>query len=212
MKNFLRWLRQFLSNSGQPSRPSARNAPVTSLEEQLATLSQLGLSLNPGVTIDDLLVSWDRASYESQPYDLVLIAMGSEVEREPWGRPVCDRVWNFDVECIEDTGSYVAIVERLCRVAGMPNLITDLEDLVDFDQQIAWLKYTIDGRPRHFDIPLDDDWADPQTVSTVMSDIERDGRQFYAKDNGQASVWFYLDPSTAEKLNALTGNALLAGS
>ena len=41
-----------------------------------------------------------------------------------------------------------------------------------------------------------------------MRDIERDGKRFYGKDNGQASIWFYLDQTAADKLNALTGNAL----
>ena len=42
-----------------------------------------------------------------------------------------------------------------------------------------------------------------------MKDIERDGKRFYAKDNGQASTWFYLDEVTAMKINALTGNMLV---
>ena len=52
-----------------------------------------------------------------------------------------------------------------------------------------------------------------------MADIERDGFRFYAKDNGQASIWHYLDDETASKLddetasklNALSGNALVLG-
>ena len=41
-----------------------------------------------------------------------------------------------------------------------------------------------------------------------MDDIQRDGRRFYFKDNGQAMVLFYLDPGTAEELNRLSNNAL----
>jgi len=178
------------------------------LEQQLETLAQLDLPLNDGVTVDDLLYSWDREEYENQPYDTILFMLGSEVEREPWGRHVCDRAWNFDVECVEGTGSYVTIVRNLCRVAGMPDLITDLEDFVDIENETAWLKYTIDGKQRRHTIVVDNDWADSETVSKVMEDIERDENRFYAKDNGQASIWFYLDSSTADKLNALTGNAL----
>ncbi len=180
------------------------------LEQQLATLARLGLVLNDGVTVDDLLLSWDRQQYESQPYDLILFVLGSEIERDPWGRNVCDRAWNFDVECIEGAGSYVTIVQNFCRVAGMPGLMTDLVDFVDIENKTAWLKYKIDGQQRYYTIAVHDDWADEEVAGQIRQDIERDGKRFYAKDNGQASIWFYLDQQTADQLNELTGNALQA--
>ena len=211
MNKIIRWILALLPITGCQPRNSLdlrdNRSPVT-LEQQLETLAQLGLTLNDGVTVDDLLYSWERGEYENQPFDTILFMLGSEIEREPWGRNVCDRAWNFDVECIEDTGSYVTIVRNLCRVAGTPDLISALEDFVDIEHGTAWLKYTIDGEDRHYTIAVDNDWADPETVSAVMEDIERDGKRFYGKDNGQASIWFYLDQPTADKLNALTGNAL----
>jgi hypothetical protein len=70
------------------------------LEQQLEILVQLGFPLNDGVSDADLLHSWDRDEYETRPYDTLFLMLGSEIEREPWGRRVCDRVWNFDAECI----------------------------------------------------------------------------------------------------------------
>jgi hypothetical protein len=113
---------------------------------------------------------------------MVLLMLGSEVEQEPWGRRICDRVWNFDVECIEDTGDYVKIVRNLCRVAGIPDLMREVHDFVDVDNETAWLRYKIDGTERHYRIAVDNDWADPDTIGGIMADIERDGRRFYAKD------------------------------
>lgn len=213
MKKLFHWLWALLPFTGcqqQPAVVPPPSRPTISLEEQLETLAQLGLELNDGITVDDLLYSRDRHEYENEPYDTLLFMLGSEVEREPWGRNVCDRAWNFDVECIEDTGSYVMIVENLCRVAGLPDLISDAEDFVGIENETAWLKYTVDGQPRHINIPVDGDWADSKTVSAIMRDIERDGKRFYDKDNGQASIWFYLDQPTADKLNALSENALRA--
>jgi hypothetical protein len=40
-------------------------------------------------------------------------------------------------------------------------------------------------------------------MSYVMEDLQRDGNQFYSKDNGQAMILFYLDRPTAEKLSDL---------
>ncbi|EOV0071993.1 hypothetical protein ACOIWC_004284, partial [Vibrio vulnificus] len=68
------------------------------LEEQIEKLSDIGLLLNEGVTINDLLLSYSREEYESNPFDLILFVYGIEIEEEPWGRFVCDQAWNFDVE------------------------------------------------------------------------------------------------------------------
>lgn len=181
------------------------------LEEQLDALSKLGLALNDGVTVDDLLYSFDREEYENEPFNLILFVLGIEVEREPWDRSVCSRAWNLDMECIDGTGDYVRIVKRLCEVAGQPNLITDIEDFVDIESGQAWLNYSVDGQQRNYTINVDNDWADPNVIAKIMSDIERDGFRFYGKDNGQASIWYYLDSDTAKKLNALANNALVLG-
>jgi hypothetical protein len=178
------------------------------LEQQLDTLAKLGLTLEPGVTIHDLLYSFGREDYEAQPFDLLLFMLGSEVEREPWGRAICSRVWNFDTECITGPGSYVKIIERLCRVAGAPDRLKEVRDQVDLDTGKAWLAYEVDGKKRNWNVDVRDDWADTMAIAYVIDDIERDGYRFYFKDNGQAMVLFYLDAATAERLNELSDGAL----
>lgn len=178
------------------------------LEEQLASLADLGLELADGITIDDMLYSFGRDDYEVRPFNLVLFVLGIEVERPPWGRSMCRRVWNFDPECIGSTGDYVRIVQRLAEVADATSRITDLSDLVDLDAGKAWLKYKVDGAERHWNIEVNDDWADTLSIAYVMGDIQSDGKRFFFKDNGQAMVLFYLDETTAAKLNELSGNAL----
>src|SRR5690242_11344950 len=110
------------------------------LEDQLAALSELDLTLNDGVTIDDLLCSFDREDYEETPFDLILFVLGTEVEKAPWGRAVCSRVWNLDMECICETGDYARIAKRLCEVAGQPDCFTNIEDYVDLVRNEAWLR------------------------------------------------------------------------
>jgi hypothetical protein len=178
------------------------------LEQQIAKLAELGLVLNDGITVDDLLYSYNQAEYEKEPFDVLLFMFGSEVEREPWGQSICSQVWNFDTECIMQTGDYVKIVKRLCSIANKLSLITNLEDFVDLDSRTGWLKYTVDGADRNWAIEVNSDWADTLTLSYVMYDLERDGFRFYAKDNGQAMILFYLDVKTVGEINALTNNAL----
>lgn len=176
------------------------------LEEQIEKLSEIGLFLNEGVSINDLLISFSRDEYESNPFDLILFVYGVEIEEEPWGRFICDKAWNFDVEAIEDNGSYVNIVKQFHRISGRSKRIEKLTDLVDIEGSRAELHYEIDGVERTFEPVVDNDWADASVVEAVMNDLKEPGYDFYPKDNGQASIWFYLSERQALELNKLANN------
>jgi hypothetical protein len=178
------------------------------LEQQIATLAELGLHLNDGITIDDLLYSLPREEYEQRLFTTLLFTYGVEVERQPWGRFFSSQVWNFDTECIYGTGSYVKIVQSLCRTSGQSEQLTEIADFVDLELNTSWLEYTVDGQKRHWSVEVNDDWADTLTLSYVMDDLERDDQRFYFIDNGQAMLLFYLNASTATTLNQMTNNAL----
>jgi hypothetical protein len=172
------------------------------IEEQIARLAELGLHLNEGITVDDILYSFPREEFEKD-FELLLFSYGIQVEREPWGRWICPRVWNFDTECIVGSDSYINILKGLNRVVGY-EILTDLEDFVSLETQTAWLQYRIDNRVQRWDLDVIDDWADTLGLSYVMDDIERDGYRFYKVNNGQAMILFYLDEPTLAGLSELT--------
>ncbi|EOX4844393.1 hypothetical protein ACV17F_005120 [Vibrio harveyi] len=176
------------------------------LEEQIEKLSDIGLSLNKGVTINDLLLSYSREEYESNPFDLILFVYGIEIEEEPWGRFVCDQAWNFDVEAIEDDGSYTEIVKQFHRITGRAKSLEGLRDSVNLEEHYAELQYSVDGVNRLMKPEIDDYWADAKTIDIILSDLRQPGFDFYPKDNGQASIWFYLSESQAIELNKLANN------
>jgi hypothetical protein len=176
------------------------------LETQLAKLAALGLVLNPGIEIEDLLYSCDRAELEAKPFSLLFL-LSVEVEREPWGRRICDQIWNFDTECIVSTGDYVKIVKNLCLLTGAPDYLQDITDAID-EHGDCWLEYTRAEQRRHWSIEFNDDWADMLTLTYVMDDLQRDGQQFYSIDNGQAMILLYLDPEIAVKLGDFFGEDL----
>lgn len=180
------------------------------LEQQLEALSALGLSLNPGISIDDLLQRMPRSDYEERPFDAILFVLGDEVDSEPRGRSFCSRVWFFDTECIYSTGDYKNIVERLCEVAGHAKThFSNLDDHVDSDDEEAWLSYTKpDGTVRHWSAEFADDWADMVVVSEVMTDLETQEARFYVKNSGQAMLVFFLSEDAAQELGRLSGGAL----
>lgn len=173
------------------------------LETQLDRLAELGLALNPGITIEDLLHSYEREAFEQQPFVLLLFCFGSEVEREPWGRRICDRVWNFDTECIVSTGDYVKIIHNLCLLSETLDDLTDIVDYIDLEEGECWLEYTLQEKRQHRTVEANDDWADMLTLSDVMEEIQRDGKQFYTIDNGQAMILLYCTPVIASKLGDL---------
>lgn len=202
-----------LSNPG-PMRPPA-GAIVSSgltdigsvpLEDQIEALGQAGLPLAPGRSVEELLHSWPREDYETDPYNLLLFMYGSEVEAEPWGRWFNARGWNFDMECLTGAGDYVRALEQVVRITGEPGLVADLTDDFSIDVETATIRYRIGGQPRVLKARVDNDWADPAVVAAFLRDLEQaigDGRRFWAADNGQASVLFFLTDAEAARINSL---------
>ena len=176
------------------------------LEKQLAALEEFDFTLEPSVTIDDLLYSGERSDFESPPFDLIFFVLSGEIEREPWGRRFCRRIWNLDYECIEEDGDYVRIVEELSAVAGRPDALQEVSEHFDVDGGSGWLKYVVGGVERVWDVKVDGDWADPTLIANVMGDLESGRRRFFGLDNGQAMIVCYLDGEQADKLNRLSKN------
>lgn len=203
-----------------PARSPSSSAAATSarpdidpvpLEDQINALRDAGLTMAPGRTIDELLESWSREDYESDPYNLLLFMFGSEVEAEPWGRAFCERGWDFDMECLSEAGDYARAFERIVRTTGQLQLVTDLSDNFDVDAPTAEIKYAINGRRRVLKAKVNDDWADPEAVTAFVKDVEvgtGDHRRFWAADNGQSSVLFFITGAEATAINALRAGIL----
>ncbi|MBL9096330.1 MAG: hypothetical protein JNK07_05330 [Alphaproteobacteria bacterium] len=186
--------------------------PVITLEQQIDDLAGAGLKLNPGVCVDDFLTSFSRAEFEGDPYRLLIIMHGFEIEREPSGRLFSDGAWSFDLECIEGRGSYVRIVNELARLAG-GGLVKDVSDEVDLTQASGSVNYTIAGVRKTLPVEINNDWADTEAARLIMSDIAdavNDGRRFFGADNGQALTLFFISDEVAARVNKLAEGTLLA--
>jgi hypothetical protein len=194
-----------------PERPRPTRPPI-SLESQIESLAAAGCPLAPGVGIDDLLHSFPREEYEADPYVLLLITYGWEAEKEPYGRHYSTIATAIDMECIEGTGSYVALAEALVAVTGRQGLLTHATDAIDFGPERAAFAYTIGSQSRTLHPVVNNDWADPAVLTALMTDIETavgDGRRFYGVENGQASTWFFIQPEVADRLDALRGEPIM---
>jgi hypothetical protein len=54
------------------------------IEQQVAILAEIGVTVNEGFAIDDLIEFEDRDEFELQPYVGLIEALGCEIEREPF--------------------------------------------------------------------------------------------------------------------------------
>jgi hypothetical protein len=180
------------------------------LEQQLAELAQVGLALDAGVTIDDLLVSRDRRDYERIAFRHLLHALGSVTEGASRGRPICRRAWAFDTECIVDTHDYVPIVNRLAMMADAIHRLRDVE--VEVRGTETALHYTFDDQQRRLPIEIVDDWADRRALCAIMTEFASGGGQFYGQAEGQGAYLFFLSEAGAARVNVLAEGHMVLSS
>lgn len=177
------------------------------LEKQVAEFAAAGLKLLPGRTVEELLQVWSRDEYEKDPYQCLLFTYAIEVEVEPRGRWFTGEGWNWDTECIGDPGSYVTVLRNFERLTGQ-EIFTELSDDARYGQSgTAHITYAIKaGEIRKQSVEINHDWADVQAVSEILHDVEQaigDDRLYYAGDNGQAILVYFVQAETAARLNAL---------
>jgi hypothetical protein len=119
-----------------------------SLEQKLEILARCGLKLAAPFTIEDLLESWARDEFEEPGFDLALVGLGVTEEKEPW-RIRCAKAWQFDTQCIENTGDYCRIAERMKAIAQGSLPIENIRDHVDLEDGRAWLAFLVQGSGHH---------------------------------------------------------------
>lgn len=172
------------------------------LEEQYKTLNLCGIKLRAGITVEHLLASFDRETYEEEPYTLLLTFMGRELEVEPF-EYASDDIWYFDTECIEDNNDYVRIAERLRDIAGDAFPLEEIKDYVDIDERKAWLSFRLDGKDYEWKASVADDWVDPQILSQIaqlFADRQAGKRFTYLDLGGQDCLIGCSTPDQLVKL------------
>ena len=119
-----------------------------------------------------------------------------------------DDVWHFDVEAIEDHGSYVQIVENCCRLTGGDLTFDDVRDFVDVEQQIAWVEVSAKGRTERVDLKVDNDWVDPKIFAKLAEWLESGlapRRRFAMHGLGQDLLLICKPPEDIKQINRATG-------
>jgi len=138
-----------------PKRPA-----TVPLDDQLRVLAECGIPLAAGVSLSVLTRGFGLAAFETDPYRLVLTAMGGEVETTDQGGPggyLSEHIWHFDTECIEDHDAYAAIARRLRTLAQGDLPLENIEDYVDVEEGNAWVAFKLDGTTHRWVAEVQDD-------------------------------------------------------
>ena len=178
-------------------------------EEHILELQKIGFEIDPGFKREVSFYTDKNAKDEMNPYFLLFVELGAEIEEEPWGRYQSNQAWMFDFETIVQTGDYVRIMNNLTRIAGVQKLFTDLKDSIDWEKRSVGMSYKFSNRERILKPTFNDDWADTKAVWKMMSDIKsvvKDDREFWVMDNGQAPVLVFITSDMAALLNNLSNN------
>ena len=186
--------------------PVQRRAKL-SVEEQLDNLAACGIALKPDFDRDVLYSVFEEEAYEREPYTLLLVALGSEAEEEPYGFISTD-IWNFDTECIEDHGDYARIAMRMEELAGGALPFEGIEDFVDVEAGTAWLAFKLDGRDYKWEFEVDNDWVDTRIFDefdALLRERQLQKRFTYLDLGGQDCLIGCSTPEQLEKLAATTG-------
>ncbi|ROR30363.1 hypothetical protein EDD66_10214 [Mobilisporobacter senegalensis] len=176
------------------------------LEQQINVLDNMGIRLNAGITINEILQIFDRKEIESKPYILLLMAMGGEMEcsKNQW-LPLSNDIWHFDTECIEDNGAYIEIVKRLSKMTKEFLKLDDINDFVDVENNIAWVSFEYNEQAYKWDLKVDNDWFDMtliQKLNGLITQSEYD-KKFTVAVLDQSCLIGFFNAETMEKLNNL---------
>lgn len=180
------------------------------LEQMLDSLARLGFRLAPRRRLEDLTGEWAREQLEHEGYAMVLVALGGEMidprTFETVGALSHD-VWHLDTACIEATGDYVAIIDRIVLLAGGDLGLSDVGDAVDVLEGQASVSWTVKGRPQRFDLAVEGQDIDRRIFALLENELVAAGssKRIYGSVPGPDLIVVCVAESRMQALADLTG-------
>ena len=175
-----------------------------SFSEQLCELQKIGIQLNPIINEELILAEYSEEEFEREPYLLLLIALGSELELNE--NYCSNEIWYLDTECIEDTGDYVRIAERIRDLSKNYLDFKNIKDNVDIENQEASISFTLDEKDYCWKLEVNDDWIDEQIIVQFndLLEIKNTDKRVYILDlGGQDCLVGIYSKEQVKKLNNL---------
>ncbi|PEC47716.1 hypothetical protein COJ46_04325 [Bacillus sp. AFS077874] len=155
-----------------------------SFSEQLCELQKIGIELNSNLNEELILAEYSEEEFENEPYLLLLIALGSELELNENYNNCSNEIWYLDTECIEDTGDYVRIAERIKDLSKNYLDLKNIKDYVDIENQEASISFTLDEEDYCWKLEVNDDWIDEKIIVKFndLLEIKNSNNRVYILD------------------------------
>lgn len=178
-----------------------------SLDKQINVFKELGFTLNPGVSYDQVIELAGKNNLENEPYALLYYYYSIEIGDSPW-ITTSNNCWHFDMEYIEDEEAYVSILQNLERISNGELFFKNKSDVVDWDNERASVSFEIKGDKYNWELEFDYDWADPNFFSMIVQLTEKyntKGRFTYYSDGGQDLIIGWATPNELNEIRDKTG-------
>ncbi|WP_254664498.1 MULTISPECIES: hypothetical protein [Paenibacillus] len=175
----------------------------TIFENQLNKLSELGIFMSADLKKELLLEEFSRNEYEEDPYNLLLLTLGGEVEVNGEFINVSEEIWYLDTECIEDHGEYARIIIRLENMTKLN--LNNITDYVDIQNGTAWVSFEYMNELIRWEMKVDDDWLDMEIFKKFNELIKTEqSMKLYISILDQGCLMGYFNKEQVIEINKLT--------
>ncbi|MCP3793085.1 MULTISPECIES: hypothetical protein [Paenibacillus] len=172
-------------------------------EDQLNKLSELGIFMSADLKKELLLEEFSRNEYEEDPYNLLLLTLGGEVEVNGEFINVSEEIWYLDTECIEDHGDYARIIIRLENMTKLN--LNNITDYVDIQNDTAWVSFEYMNELIRWEMKVDDDWLDMEIFKKFNELIKTEqSMELYISILDQGCLMGYFNKEQVIEINKLT--------
>jgi hypothetical protein len=180
-------------------------------KSSLDSLKQVGFKISPDIQEQELFTRWKEVlQYHSDPTDALYITLGDETSNKPY-RNFSDNCWHFDLEAIEEQGSYVRILQNLKRISNGDLNFQNITDYCnDNEDNKAWVAFEFEGDKYKWDLKVDNDWADGylfDKIQNLCKKYNKKGRLTFFPE-GQAFVVSYLTSEEFNRIKSVLGSKL----
>lgn len=171
-------------------------------EDQLNKLSELGIFMSAESKKELLLEEFSRNEYEEDPYNLLLLTLGGEVEVNGEFINVSEEIWYLDTECIEDHGDYARIIIRLENMTKLN--LNNITDYVDIQNGTAWVSFEYMNELIRWEMKVDDDWLDMEIFKKFNELIKTEqSMKLYISILDQGCLMGYFNKEQVIEINKL---------
>ncbi|WP_318627387.1 hypothetical protein [Paenibacillus polymyxa] len=172
-------------------------------EDQLNKLSELGIFMSADLKKELLLEEFSKNEYEEDPYNLLLLTLGGEVEVNGEFINVSEEIWYLDTECIEDHGDYARIIIRLENMTKLN--LNNITDYVDIQNGTAWVSFEYMNELIRWEMKVYDDWLDMEIFKKFNELIKTEqSMKLYISILDQGCLMGYFNKEQVIEINKLT--------